>query len=116
MTVCSAGDEGPADLVAAIDTGASNVIIPPRVARRLGYAVEIAPVDRLVTGAGAVSAPRIIVARIGVGGVSAADVETLCHDLPEEAIVDALVGLSFLTRFHVGFDFDSWEMELTPRA
>ena len=38
------------------------------------------------------------------------------HDLPEESGIDALVGLSFLTRFRVAFDFDAWEMELLPRA
>ncbi len=47
---------------------------------------------------------------------TARDVEAICHDLPEECPVDALLGLSFLTRFNISFDFDAWEMELVPRA
>ncbi len=51
-----------------------------------------------------------------MGPASARDVEAVCHDLPEETMLDALVGLSFLTRFDVRFDFAAWEMELAPRA
>ena len=31
-------------------------------------------------------------------------------------MLDALVGLSFLTKFDVGLPFKAWEMELAPRA
>ena len=104
------------ELVAAVDTGSTHVMIPPDTARSLGYSLEGAPRARFVTGSGVVYAPRIVLARMEVGRASAEAVEAVCHDLPEECGVDALLGLSFLTRFDVRLDFGAWEMELTPRA
>ncbi len=100
----------------AVDTGASSTVIPTEAARQLGYLEDGLPQERVVMGNSVVYAPRIVLARVGVEGASAADIETLCHDLPEDSVIDALVGLSFLMRFNVRFDFDAWEMELTPRA
>lgn len=116
MTAYDPRGEQPWQLRAAIDTGASSVMIPVEVALALGYSLDDAEKGRVVTGEGVVYAPRIILGRAEVGGATATEVEALCHDLPEDCLVDALVGLSFLTRFHVGFDFDAWEMELTPRG
>ncbi len=103
-------------LLGAVDTGASTVMIPRDVARLLAYPLDGVEPERLVAGNGVFYAPRIMLARVDVEGASATDVEAICHDLPEECPVDALIGLSFLTRFNVAFDFDAWEMELQPRA
>ena len=115
-TIHSADTSRSLDLVAAVDTGASNVMIPLEVARSLGYPAESAPEEPVVTGGGVVYGRRITLARIDVGPASATNIVALCHYLPEECAVDALVGLSFLTRFHLRFDFDAWEMELVPRG
>ncbi len=104
------------DLSAAVDTGASYCSIPWEAARLLGYLSDEMERVRVVSGEGVVYAPRIVLGRVDVGPASARDVEAICHDLPEEAPVDALVGLSFLTRFRLSFDFDEWEMQLTPRG
>ena len=115
-TVYSAGEEVRTKLVAAVDTGASSFVIRPQVARSLGYPAETAPVERVVAGSSVFYAPKIVLARVDVGAASATDVDAISHDLPEESLVDALVGLSFLTSFQVSFDFESWEMDLSPRA
>lgn len=116
LTVYDLAGERPRKLIAAVDTGASSVMIPVEVARALGYSLIGTETQALVTGAGVIYAPKIVLCRADVGSASAAEVETICHDLPEEALIDALVGLSFLTRFNVRLDFDAWEMELTPRT
>lgn len=72
--------------------------------------------QRIVTGGGVVYAPRIVLSRIEVGRASTSAVEAVCHHLPEECAVDALLGLSFLTRFRASFDFGAWDMELVPRG
>ena len=108
--------EGYWDLLGAIDTGASTVTIPRDAARLLGYPVDGVETTRVICGDGVVYAPKITLGRIDVESASATGVEAVCHDLPEECAVDALLGLSFLTKFKVAFDFDAWEMELVPRA
>lgn len=103
-------------LVGAVDTGASTVMIPRDAARLLGYQLDGVGSKRVVCGDGVVYAPAITLGRVDVEGASATGVEAICHDLPQECPVDALIGLSFLTRFRVAFDFDAWEMDLAPRA
>ena len=116
MTVQDRAGKSSWDLSAAVDTGASYCFIPWEAARFLGYLSDEMERVRVVSGEGVVYAPRIVLGRIDVGTVGARDVEAVCRDLPEEAPVDALLGLSFLTRFRLSFDFDAWEMELTPRG
>ena len=100
----------------AVDTRASNTMVPVEAARQLGYLEGTVGQERIVTGDSVVYAPRIVLARVSIEGASAQDIQATCHNLPEESTVDALVGLSFLTRFHLRFDFDAWEMELVPRG
>lgn len=103
-------------LRAAVDTAASTTLIPPGAARALGYSLEGAESEQIASGGSVFHAPRIVLDRVDVGPASARGVEALCHDLPRETGLDALVGLSFLTRFDVRFDFGAWVMELVPRA
>ncbi len=116
MLIYCPGRERSWKLRAAIDTGASTSLIPSEAALSLGYRPDGSETQRIVTGEGILYLPRIVLGRVDVGPASVRDVEAVCHDLPEEAPVDALLGLSFLTRFRLSFDFDAWEMELTPRA
>ena len=115
-TVYDRASQRPRKLLGAVGTGASSVIVPPNVVRALGYDLQDAPTERIVTGKGVLDAPKIALGRVDVGVASATDVEAVCHDLPAESLIDVLVGLSFLTRFDIRFDFDAWEMELLPRG
>ncbi len=116
MEVYGRAGEGPWKLRAAVDTGASATMIPAAVARLLGYPLDGTEPERIVTGSGVVYAPRVVLDRLDIGPASARGVEAICHDLPQECTVDALLGLSFLTRFDVRFDFAAWQMQLAPRA
>lgn len=104
------------ELRAAVDTDASCTMIPWEAARSLGYRPDDSDTQRVVSGVGVLCVPRIVPGRVDVGPASVRDVEAVRHDLPEECGIDALLGLSFLTRFRVSFDFDEWEMDLTPRG
>lgn len=116
MEVCGPGGARSWKLRAAVDTGASRCMIPLAAARTLGYPLERAESVQIITGSDVVRAPRVVLDRLDIGPASARGVEALCHDLPQECTVDALLGLSFLTRFDVRFDFAAWRMELVPRA
>ena len=132
MLVYGPAGARPLELLAAVDTGASTTMIPTAAARLLGYPLDSVQAQRIVMG-GVFSAPRIALDRVDMGPASAHGVEAICHDLPKESMLDALVagrvgapdstsgalmrrGLSFLTRFDVHFDFEVWEMELEPRT
>ncbi len=116
MVIYDRAGQRPSTLRAAVDTGAGTTMIPVAAARSLGYLPSEADSTRIVTASGVLYAPRIVLDRVDVGPASAQGVEAICHDLPRESMLDALVGLSFLTRFGARFDFEAWEMELVPRA
>ena len=116
MTIYDRAGEESVGLVAAVDTGATVTMIPRDAARKLGYPVDSIEPERFVAGDGVFYAPRVTLGRVDTGPASAANVDAICHDLPEETTLEALVGLSFLTRFDVRFDFAAWQMELAPRA
>ena len=116
MLVYGRAGRRPLELRAAVDTGASAVMIPPAAAHRLRYSVDDLEPQRITTGDGVFYAPRIVLDRVDIGPTSARGVEAICHNLPRESMLDALVGLSFLTKFDVRFDFGAWEMELAPCA
>ena len=93
VTVYDRAGRRPRKLLGAVDTGAISVMISLEVARSLGYPVSGAATERVVTGKGVLDAPKIVLGRVDVGGATATDVEANCHDLPEESLIDALVGL-----------------------
>lgn len=114
MVIYDRAGQRPSTLRAAVDTGAGTTMIPVEAARSLGYPLDEAGSIRIVTASGVISAPKIVLGRVDVGPASAREVEAICHDLPKESMLDALVGLSFLKSFDVRLDFEAWEMELAP--
>ncbi len=102
-------------LRAAIDTAASTTLISLTAARALGYDVDRAPTTRIAMGGGVFDAPVVTLDRVDIGPVSVRNVEAVCHDLPQETRLDAVIGLSYLTRFDiVHLDFRDWSMDVTP--
>jgi aspartyl protease family protein len=82
-----------------VDTGASTVALRERDAARLGlhpsrrdYSVPIA------TANGIVRAAPVKLGRVEIGGVMVRQVEAIV--LPDEALSENLLGLSFLSRLH----------------
>ena len=59
-------------------------------------------------------APIITVKQFRSLGESIRDIDIVCHDLPEEARVDGLVGMNFLRNFDITIHFSSGFIELNP--
>lgn len=80
-----------------IDTGASMIALRERDANRLGIFPIPADYTALVSTAnGNVKAARVSLRRVEVGNISVRDVQALV--LPDEALGQNLLGMSFLSR------------------
>ena len=102
-------------LPVALDTGASNTTIPPKVATALGYDLSDPKQEvGLITGGGIVSAKIITVRKLTALGQTVEDIDVLCHDLPENSIIDGLLGMNFLEHFDIDISFSTGTIELHP--
>lgn len=100
-------------LVLALDTGATNTFISWDAAYALGYdPAESKPKKRIITGSGVEYAPLIRVKSVKAFGIEIKDLEVVCHDLPEEASVDGLLGLNFLKNFDFCINYSKGMIEV----
>lgn len=95
-----------------VDTGASSVAVSTRFARQLGLDLRGAPTVQVMTAAGPQKAFRARAARIDLAGAVAEDVEILVMSEPAGPGADGLLGLSFLSRFHMSLDAHEGILEL----
>jgi aspartyl protease family protein len=77
-----------------LDTGATQVALPPRVASQLG--LERGPAVRLVTANGTTTGYRTRLAEVRLGPIVVRDVAAVVAEGLEEPVV--LLGMSFLQR------------------
>ena len=98
----------------ALDTGASNTMIPTEVAADLGYDLS-KPNEQMMTANGIVLANRIAVRKLTAIGETVENIDAVCHDLPEGSIIEGLLGLNFLRHFDVNISFSTGTIELHPR-
>ena len=98
----------------ALDTGASNTMIPTEVAVDLGYDLSN-PNEQMMTANGIVLANRIAVRKLTAIGETVENIDVVCHDLPEGSIIEGLLGLNFLRHFDVNISFSTGTIELHPR-
>ena len=97
----------------ALDTGAWCTVIPCDIAVALGYDPAGSPDRRrIVTGSGIEYASVVRVTEFTAIGETITDLEVLCHDLPQEARVDGVLGMNFLRHFDVHILFSQGVMEL----
>ncbi len=96
-----------------LDTGAIFTAISWDIAKDIGYDPAVAQ-NRvpIITANGVIEVPKIKVKAIGFGGLQVEDVEVICHDIPEIAEIEGLLGLSFLTHFNVLLDFKNSILEI----
>lgn len=95
------------------DTGAAYTTISWEVAKDLGYDPAGSP-ERvsLVTANGMIEAPKLSVQKVVFRELSIRHVDVICHDIPELAGLEGLVGLSFLQNFRVLLDFKKGILEI----
>jgi len=83
-----------------LDTGASLTMIPPYVAKRLGYDPERAEttVD-LITATTTEHAPVVTLEAIELLGQRILKVDVACKSLPPKSRAEGLLGINFLDNF-----------------
>ena len=113
LKVSSINSDITRDILVALDTGASTTMIPPEVATDLGYDISN-PNEQMITASGIVSAKRITVRQLTAIGETVENIDVVCHDLPEESIIEGLLGLDFLRHFDVNISFSNGTIEIRP--
>lgn len=89
-----------------LDTGAMYTAISWDTAKDIGYDPVVAPNRApIITANGVIEVPKIKIRGIGFRGLYVEDVEVICHDIPELAEIEGLIGLSFLKHFKILLDF-----------
>lgn len=107
---------GPFGLVRGdmmLDTGADLTVISLDMARILGFDPPFKQHRDLIAAGGVIAVPIIRLDSISVGDARATDVPACIHDLPAEAALEGLLGLSFLRHFRTVIDYRSGVLEIT---
>jgi clan AA aspartic protease (TIGR02281 family) len=96
-----------------LDTGALYTAISWDIAKDIGYDPAGAS-ERvaIITANGVIEVPKIKVRGISFKGLYAEDVEVICHDIPEIAEIEGLLGITFLEHFKISLDFRNKIMEI----
>ena len=113
LKISSINADATRDILVALDTGASITMIPPEVARDLGYDLSN-PNEHMITASGVVLIKRITVRKLTAIGETVENVDVVCHDLPEGSVIEGLLGLNFLRHFDVNISFSTGTIELRP--
>ncbi len=95
-----------------VDTGASTVSMSTRFARQLGLDLGGARPIKVMTASGPEQALLTRVARIELAGAVAEEVDVVVMADPGGPGADGLLGLSFLSRFHMSLDAHAGLLEL----
>jgi len=94
------------DILMALDTGATYMMLPWEIAEILGHEPHLSKerID-MTTASDIEKVPLITLKSVNVLGKKAANVPAVVHDLPSRSCVDGLLGLSFLKHFKICQDF-----------
>lgn len=105
------------DAVLIADTGAERMVISPHLAARLGLD-QTRPIrlERLAGIGQTAPVPVVLLNQVRVGASMVVDLETSVYELPAIIRADGLLGLSFLRRFRVTFEFDRGVLILRETA
>lgn len=89
-----------------VDTGASEVLITPALARRAGVVLEREPLE--IEGVGGVARGQSgVVSRLQIGGLRLENVPVVVVPLPESLGCDALLGFPLFEQLAVRLDFST---------
>lgn len=113
LRVVLGGPSGEAEVEAALDTGATYVMIPWDLSQKLGYDPAVSKKRvKLVTASTTEVAPLINLEYMEVLGVRIPNIEVACHDLPPTSRVQGLLGLSFLKNCNLSLRYKDSQIEL----
>jgi len=106
------GKAGRVRLDMVLDTGASLTMIPPDIAKKLGY--DLTRPNRkvdLITATKVEKAPTIILEAMELLGKRVAAVEVVCKDLPPKSRAEGLLGVNFLDHFDLELFYKTGRLE-----
>lgn len=84
------------------------------IARDVGYDPAISERrTHIVTANGVIEAPLVTVESIRLADLEAQAVDVICHDIPEIAGIEGLLGISFLQHFRTLIDYTTGVLEIT---
>lgn len=79
-----------------VDTGATDLVLSPNDAEKIGYKLSELKYDRLyITANGMVKAASILITSVEIGGIQFRDVDASINSAPMQS---SLLGMSFLER------------------
>jgi len=108
------GPDGTVRVDLILDTGAILTAISSSVLNVIGYNTEtITESYEIITANGIIELPKLKVDKIAIGNVEAKDIEVMCHDIPELAEIQGLLGLSFLQYFRTVIDYKQGYLEIS---
>ncbi|MFH1029405.1 MAG: retropepsin-like aspartic protease [Pseudomonadota bacterium] len=108
------GPTGIREIDMILDTGAAYTVVAWDVAKDIGYDPAVSPQRMpIVTANGVIEAPMITVDAVQVAELRVQNVEVICHDIPEIAGIEGLLGLSFLRHFRTVVDYIEGNLEIT---
>jgi clan AA aspartic protease (TIGR02281 family) len=97
----------------ALDTGATYIMIPWKLANALGLKPEVSKKRIYITTASGVElVPLVNLKSVTVLGKTAKNVKAVVHDLPRGTNIDGLLGLSFMKNFNWFLDFKKGFLEI----
>ena len=115
LTVYSETLESSLNIRAALDTGASRTVIPPKVASDLGY--DISNPKDVLGFSGVYSSGEssiITISKLEAIGESVDNVDILLHQLDPDITVDGILGLDFLRNFDTTISYSKGIIEIKP--
>ena len=90
----------------ALDTGASNVVIPYEVALNVGCSPSKSHEwVKITVGGNEDLAPKVIVPYFECLGFRLRHFAVVCHNLSESTPIDGLLGVTFLRRFEIKINY-----------
>jgi predicted aspartyl protease len=107
------GKKGSGAVKMALDTGCTLTIVPWDIAIAVGYdPARSKETARLVTGSGVEFVPVVTIESLLALGQEIKNIKVACHNLPEESLVDGLLGLNFLSNFDILIKFRQGILEV----
>jgi len=107
------GPAGLREIDMILDTGAAYTVIAWDVAKDIGYDPAVSEQRMpIVTANGVIEAPLITVKSIELADLRTEAVDVICHDIPEIAGIEGLLGLSFLQHFRTVIDYTTGKLEI----
>ena len=111
------GPAGIREIDVILDTGAAYTVVAWDVAKDIGYDPAVSKQRMsIVTANGVIEAPLVTVEGIELADLCAKAIDIICHDIPEIAGIEGLLGLSFLRYFRTLIDYPTGILEITAPA